>query len=169
MQGTTIKSSSNQAGTNPGATPTPTSTSTPSRRSRAPFNPLPALPSAPRSPSRPSRGRLASARDRQRLRERQFAERSRVEEMLASAPLVLPEPASRPGHFSTRPGLRSVPEAGCPVCASAKIVRDEVMSAGLLRLSECLHCDHRWTERPRARWNEIGAGMNRGRPQLASV
>ncbi|MFK7895590.1 MAG: hypothetical protein AB8G23_07120 [Myxococcota bacterium] len=83
-----------------------------------------------------------------------------MEEMLATAPLSLPEEPSR---------LRVVPVSACPVCASSKVVCDDVMSSGLLRLSECLHCDHRWTHRPRARWNEIGAGMNRGRPVLTPV
>lgn len=99
-----------------------------------------------------SRGRLASARDRQRLREREFAERARVEEMLASAPPLSPLLSERP--LPKGPArLRALPvhASTCPVCTSTKVVRDEVMSGGLLRLSECLHCDHRWTDRPRSR------------------
>lgn len=121
-----------------------------------------------------SRGRLASARDRQRLRERQFAERARVEEMLATAPIPLPAPSVSPSpSLSPSPspspspsasqeliafvpegpsrlrGLRPQPST-CPVCASEKVVCDEVVSGGLLKLSECLHCEHRWTKRPRA-------------------
>lgn len=91
-----------------------------------------------------SRGRLSSARDRQRLRERQYAERVRVEDMLATAPVPLPIPAGTP----TLRALRPQPST-CPVCASEKVVCDEVVSGGLLKLSECLHCEHRWTKRPR--------------------
>jgi len=104
-------------------------------------------------------GSLGSARDRQHLRERNAAERIRVERMLAESPGSV-------GARSTT--LRVVPPVaarGCPVCASTKVVSDEVAHsgrhAGTLRLSECLHCDHRWTERTRGRWTELGGTMGR--------
>ena len=117
-------------------------------------------------------GRLSSARDRQKVRERNAAERTRVEEMLASAPIDakprMPFSPSAPSSVeqSRSPSsafhlraLSSSPE-GCPVCESGKVVRDEVFEAGTtLRLSECLNCEHRWTARPRARWSELGQRM----------
>jgi hypothetical protein len=123
---------------------------------------------------------LASARDRLRLRERNQAERERVEGMLAGAAV----PIERRAHsresidigYNRFPiglpaGLRAVQPAGCPVCGDSRTVSDEVMHGGMLRVSECLHCEHRWTRRPKARWAELGANMNRtGRPQaLESV
>ena len=142
---------------------------------------------------------LGSARDRQRLRDRNAAERVRVEEMLANAPFttalspgflaspspglvgpttspVSPPPFPSPSSFSVSspvsfprsPLRRPVFGRGCPVCASSKVVSDEVSCAGTMRLSECLHCDHRWTDRPRARWAELGARMSR-RDRLAEV
>lgn len=154
-------------------------------------------------------GGLASPRDRARVRERNAAERSRVEQVLASAPF--PPTPLEPGTTSSvagassgsrypelswekgserspterfderdgfsplmplmpRVGLRAVPDRGCPVCASAKVVSDEVMHGGTIRLSECLHCDHRWTERVGRRWSQLGATMARGaRPRLATL
>lgn len=133
-------------------------------------------------------GRLASPRDRERLRERHASERSRVEEMLASAPLpadrrrarwaapsALPvAPASPPASSSAArpigPRARRRPKGGaspalptgCPVCASTTVTIDEVGSSGRpLRLSECLHCEHRWTARPPRRFAEIGGVMGR--------
>ncbi len=95
-------------------------------------------------------GRLASARDRTYAQERNAAERERVEKMFAGVP-VAPDPvvARRSGRVAPGARLRVVPDAGCPVCASTKVATDEVAHGGLLRLSECLHCDHRWTERVR--------------------
>lgn len=127
-------------------------------------------------------GRLASPRDRQAARDRNTAERARVEEMLASAPLpsdrrrarwtppvtpTLDSPAetSRDGSKASR--LRALPTmpAGCPVCESTKVTSDEVARpGGSLRLSECLHCDHRWTEKPVRRFAELGGAMGRRRP-----
>ena len=117
---------------------------------------------------------LGSALDRQRLRERNAAERERVERMLASAPP--PVEQSAPSRFSgARPlpgstNLRSVPDAGCPVCESPKVVRDEVFHAGPMRLSECLHCDFQWTEQstkrrttPSRRSANLVAAMSRVR------
>jgi hypothetical protein len=165
--------------------------------------------SAKRSRRRPRRGKaqspnaylasgatLGSARDRQRLRDRNAAERVRVEEMLANAPCTAPPPgfpaapplglvrlttppvstpsfsasfpASFPVSFLTPSPRRSVFGRGCPVCASSKVVSDEVSCGGTMRLSECLHCDHRWTDRPRGRWAELGARMSR-RDRLAEV
>ncbi len=120
-------------------------------------------------------GRLSSARDRQKVRERNAAERTRVEEMLGSAlidaerrmptppfspsaPSSLEQSRSSASAFHVR-ALASTP-AGCPVCESGKVVRDDVFEAGTtLRLSECLNCEHRWTARPRARWSELGKRM----------
>jgi transcription elongation factor Elf1 len=54
-------------------------------------------------------------------------------------------------------------QAGCPVCGSAKLASDEVFVAGgTMRLVECLHCDHRFTSRPRSRWSELGARIASG-------
>ncbi|MBJ19003.1 MAG: hypothetical protein CL933_06200 [Deltaproteobacteria bacterium] len=130
---------------------------------------------------------LGSARDRKRLRDRNAAERARVEQMLANAPSPLgsaPTPGARKGtnrhpaplrtplaaararvspSASRAPLLQVVGPRGCPVCASSKVVSDEVFQGGTMRLSECLHCDHRWTERPRGRWAELGATMSRTR------
>ena len=109
---------------------------------------------------------LASARDRQRVRERNAAERSRVERMLATAPLpATGDGAPRPLSSTTarRPAsLRPLPGRGCPVCSSSRTASDEVFQQGTLRLWECLHCEHRWTERPGRRWAELGASMARG-------
>ena len=109
---------------------------------------------------------LASARDRQRVRERNAAERARVERMLASAPLsgsLSGSPQALPGSAARgSASLRALPSPGCPVCSSGRTASDEVYQQGTLRLWECLHCDHRWTERPSRRWAEIGASMARG-------
>jgi hypothetical protein len=40
-------------------------------------------------------------------------------------------------------------------------VRDEVIHGGVLEMSECLDCEHRWTTRPEGRWIELGARMSR--------
>ena len=121
-------------------------------------------------------GRLASARDRQTVRDRNAAERVRVEEMFASAPLPSDRrrarwtsPASSPASVpasegSPVPRLRALPamSSSCPVCASATVTTDEVTrTGGSLRLSECLHCDHRWTETPTRRFTAIGGAMGR--------
>ena len=124
---------------------------------------------------------LASARDRQRLRERNTAERERVEGVIASAEV----PVERRTHgresrvLEYTPdsiqlgrglgdrrgyghGLRAMQPTGCPVCGDGRIVTDEVMHGGTLRVSECLHCEHRWTRRPKGRWVELGTTMSRG-------
>ncbi len=108
---------------------------------------------------------LASPRDRDRLRERNAAERARVEGILANSPVAL-ERRARPRNESPAPveplRLRAVSTpTACPVCGDGRVVTDEVMHSGTLRMSECLHCEHRWTHRPRARWVELGARMNR--------
>ncbi|MDJ0786747.1 MAG: hypothetical protein QNK05_08050 [Myxococcota bacterium] len=36
----------------------------------------------------------------------------------------------------------------CMVCGSSEVRTDEVVDLGVLLLSECPRCDHRWTERP---------------------
>ena len=113
---------------------------------------------------------LASARDRQRLRERNVAERERVERVMASGAVPLERrthgrESAIHGYEEALPvGLRAVPPMppmGCPVCGDGRTVTDEVMHGGTLHVLECLHCEHRWTERPRARWVELGARMNR--------
>jgi len=124
---------------------------------------------------------LASARDRQRMRERNTAERERVEGMIASMEV----PVERRAHgresrvleympdsiqLGHGPGdryvhgheLRAMQSAGCPVCGDGRIVTDDVMHGGTLRVSECLHCEHRWTRRPKGRWVELGTTMSRG-------
>ena len=128
---------------------------------------------------------LASARDRQRLRERNKAERERVEGMIASVEIPVERRADgresqvleympdsiQLGHghghgLGHRPGpghgLRATQPASCPVCGDGGIVTDEVMHGGTLRVSECLHCEHRWTRRPKGRWVELGTTMSRG-------
>ena len=70
-----------------------------------------------------------------------------------------------------RPAIHSaihstIHSTGCPVCASSKVTTDDVFQTGAtLRLSECLICDHRWTERrhpqPWRRFAEAGARMSR--------
>ncbi len=119
--------------------------------------------------------RLASARDRQRLRERHAEERERVEKMLVSVPDPI-EPPSGWAKSSDASGRRTLPtrnalaRVGCPVCGATQIVSDEVMQLGTLRLSECSRCDHRWTQRSRDRWAEVGATMSRpGRPNTLRV
>ena len=107
---------------------------------------------------------LASARDRQRLREREIAERGRVEGMFASAPLFVDRRTNlrvSDGGYSA-PRLRMLESAACPICGDGRIVSDEVNHAGRLRVSECLHCDHRWTQRLQGRWAELGARMSGG-------
>jgi hypothetical protein len=123
---------------------------------------------APATGKRP-RGRrgesLASPRDRQRLRERNLAERERVEGMLADVPVVVERRTHRrePISLYAQPRLWAVQPDGCPVCSDERVVTDEVMHGGRLRMSECLHCEHRWTQRPKGHWVELGATMNRAR------
>ena len=133
----------------------------------------------------------ASARDRRRLRERNAAERTRVENVLAEGPPgLLVEGLSR---FSSELTSEYVSETGaswaapweegaspqlvdaalmatewCPICGSEQIAADEVQQLGRLRLSECLRCDHRWTRRSGARFAEVGATMTRGRRREVS-
>lgn len=85
---------------------------------------------------------LSSARDRARLREREAAERARVERVLARGP----RDAER-----RRTDRDSEPASACGVCGGSEVVEDEV-GEGLrlgqgLRLAWCRRCDHRWTER----------------------
>jgi len=111
---------------------------------------------------------LGSSRDRQRLHERNMAERERVEGMIASVPVPVERRSHRrellvPEYNRHSPSIefRTAQPAGCPVCGDSRIVTDEVMHGGTLRVSECLHCDHRWTRRPKARWIELGTRMSR--------
>jgi hypothetical protein len=125
---------------------------------------------------------LASARDRMRLRDRNGAERERLEKMLAATPLVDDRRTRTRNQDRNRTGNRIVELGGhlsgcaigrsrrCPVCGDSRVVTDEVIHAGTLSMSECLHCEHRWTMRPETRWTELGARMNRrGRPQAATA
>lgn len=118
-------------------------------------------------------GGLASARDRRRVLERNAAERDRVERALAAAPpfdldggVAAPPPRRRrpaPAR-PVSPSARTAPAGAghCPVCASTKLASDEVFATGhVMRLVECLNCDHRFTARPRARWRDLGARMTR--------
>jgi hypothetical protein len=129
---------------------------------------------------------LASARDRMRLRERNVAERGRLEKLLATAPLVDDRRARIRNQNRNRAENRIVDLAGhhlgrasgraiglsrrCPVCGDSRVVTDEVIHGGTLSMSECLHCDHRWTMRSKTRWTELGARMSRGgRPRAATA
>ena len=132
---------------------------------------------------------LASARDRKRLRERNTQERERVEGMIDSMAVPVERRTRRreslvaecttrslpsghhPGvHAGVRADIRAVQPVICAVCGDGRIVTDEVMHGGNLRVSECLHCEHRWTERPKGRWVELGARMNRdARPRALQV
>lgn len=111
--------------------------------------------------------RLASARDRQRLAERNARERERVEKVLATAPAPLEAPVDwareRFGSVAnaSTPSVRGRTLPSCPVCGSTRVSGDEVVQLGTLRLSECLHCEHRWTQRGPDRWAELGASMHR--------
>ena len=120
---------------------------------------------------------LGSERDRQRLRARNADERERVERMLAS----VPSPADPPSTVATAEirslsqALASAPHSSwsaasaCPVCESSKVVRDEVFRAGSIRLSECLHCDFRWTDSAGSRSVSSVAADRVGRaPALSS-
>ena len=144
---------------------------------------------------------LASPHDRARVRDRNAAERSRVEQMFASGappterrralrgisasaafegrtidslpgqPQFNSQPPPQPRTaLAARSALRAVPSNGCPVCTSQTIVTDDVMHAGMLRLSECLHCDYRWTERLSRNWSQLGARMARAhRPRIVAT
>jgi len=122
---------------------------------------------------------LASLRDRRRLRERDAAERARVERALATAPLPSePNPGpirarlpkrstSRVVQLArTRPARRGsvpTPLLRCSICAGSDVLLDEVVHDGqLLRLGQCGRCSHRWTERPRDASDASGAGAGTG-------
>jgi len=66
--------------------------------------------------------------------------------MIATNRQRLERDASRV-HTLTR-ALRTVTR--CLVCGSREVRTDEVQERGLLLLSECPRCQHRWTERPLA-------------------
>ncbi|MEZ4332390.1 MAG: hypothetical protein R3F35_11585 [Myxococcota bacterium] len=102
---------------------------------------------ADRAPG-PRRCGLASPRDRARLRERQAAERARVERVLARGP--------RPDAARPRAALRGAmvraeahsDPATCRVCRGHDVCVDHVSDrGGAWRLAQCRRCDHRWTER----------------------
>ncbi len=124
---------------------------------------------------------LASPRDRDRLREKNRAERVRVEKMFET-PTTIDDrrvqrrdsrdrnearalsPLAPVSPFRGPIGLANRPFEHCPVCGDDRIVSDEVfhVHGGTLSMSECLHCDHRWTRRPNTRWVGLGTRMNRG-------
>ncbi len=103
---------------------------------------------------------LSSARDRARLREREQAERARVEKVLARGPRDLERrrrdredavavAAARPDAIAAaRPAARGSRAAVCcRVCGGHEVVQDEVSDRGVFCLAQCLRCEHRWTER----------------------
>lgn len=104
-------------------------------------------------------GGLSSARDRARLREREAAERARVERVLARGPREVerrrgersgdrPSAPSGPGQGSERKTTRGAAASlACAVCGGREILEDEVFESGVFRLGWCRRCDHRWTER----------------------
>jgi len=173
-----------------GSTSSQTSSHPSSPAFRSPAASAPGAAPHPAAALRRFRARLASARDRQRLGERNQQERDRVEKMLATAPLPLDSAAEMPiessvawdsprelgpdrelfWHLDSQPESypTSHPESprgwvpqGCPVCGGTRVACDEVMQLGTLRLSECFRCEHRWTERGPERWAEVGAPMKR--------
>lgn len=80
---------------------------------------------------------LASARDRARLRERQLAERARVERVLARGPREADAKVAGRGAGARR----------CRVCGGPDVVVDEVSDVSRdrsgWRLVRCLRCDDR--------------------------
>lgn len=103
---------------------------------------------------------LSSARDRARLREREQAERARVERVLARGPrdlerrrrdreVAVAVAAARPAA----PGFRAA--LCCRVCGGHEVVQDEVSDRGVFRLAQCLRCEHRWTERGAERFEPV--------------
>ncbi|MDJ0870024.1 MAG: hypothetical protein QNK03_28295, partial [Myxococcota bacterium] len=54
--------------------------------------------------------------------------------------------SSRVEDDEMRRRLRGDPSGACAVCGSREIEADEVTERGVLRLSECRRCLHRWTE-----------------------
>lgn len=151
----------------------------------APFTSSALVTSSAPAPRRFS-ARLASARDRQRLRDRNQEERARVEKMLAATPDSLDTPIdARTGiradsplgspvesgaswgnrealsTYHPPPSLHGLETLGCPVCGSEDLRCDEVVQLGTLRLSECLRCEHLWTQRGPDRFAEVGAPMHR--------
>ena len=137
-------------------------------------------PAGVRAPGRKGYG-LASARDRDRLRERNRSERARVEKMFSTSPgpddrrnqnrdLQVQNHDWTPSALGGPIGLPSRRPAYCPVCGDHRTATDEVVHAGThsgtrsgtLSMSECLHCDHRWTGRAGATRVDLGSPMNRG-------
>lgn len=105
---------------------------------------------------------LASARDRARLRERQAAERARVEEALARGPRgpvgapeprerhardaeALERPRVRPSRFVSRAPASAV--CVCRLCGGSEVALDAVFERGTWQLARCRRCDFMWTER----------------------
>lgn len=108
---------------------------------------------------------LSSARDRARLREREAAERERVERVLARGPREIER------RRADRAEREAASTCACRVCGGTEVFEDEVAESrsggGGLRLAWCRRCDYRWTERvadrfvprfrrPAARASEVG-------------
>jgi hypothetical protein len=97
---------------------------------------------------------LSSARDRARLREREAAERARVEQVLARGPIgreLEDEGAVRSRRQAVAP---CAPACICQVCGGSDIAVDVVRDRGTWRLARCARCDFIWTERARSSWGE---------------
>jgi len=98
---------------------------------------------------------LASARDRARLRERESAERARVEQVLARGPLgpqVRDEEPSRARPASrARVAPRAAAPCVCRLCGGGDVALDFVFDRGTWQLARCGRCDFIWTERAAAR------------------
>jgi hypothetical protein len=120
---------------------------------------------------------LASGRDRARLRERELAERARVERVLARGPREgerrktdRDEPARATDLRSDADLASSVATrvgCSCRVCGGREIVEDEVFDRGAWRVARCLRCEHRSMERiavrfkPAVRRPVVQAGLER--------
>ncbi len=112
---------------------------------------------------------LGSARDRARLREREAAERARVERVLARGPreaerrreeridspqgaqAIAAAPARTEGAppIPTRIDAATMRATACGLCGGRDVVEDEVgggRGGGPILLGRCRRCDHRWTD-----------------------
>ncbi|MFO0691032.1 MAG: hypothetical protein U0900_20205 [Myxococcota bacterium] len=95
---------------------------------------------------------LSSARDRARLREREQAERARVEQVLARGPMGPEREHSAPPRACARArrarvAAPAVAACVCRVCGGDDIALDFVRDRGTWRLARCGRCDFMWTDR----------------------